>query len=573
MADAAPDIVEILTTIPLLADLPAHAIADLASDAEWRHLEANSYLFRQGDAAGDLAIVWTGRLEVLNEDDATPTLAGVLNRGAWVGELALLTGQPRSASIRATRDSQLLMIPRAAFDRVLDREPDLGLALARTLAAQLQRTRGISPRSPRPDTIAVVALTESLPLQTVVDAILAAARVHGRAVALDEHSVASTDPATSDDWVAALDRAEAETDLVVLVSREPEAHPDWCAFCCRSADRSVALLRGGKPPAWAVDLLHGRADLVFVGSSLLAARIGPGLAALAPRAHHHLPEGSAGAGAAARLARRVTGHAIGVVLSGGGARGLAHLGAIAQLVDDGVPIDRIGGCSAGALVAGLHAMGLAPAEAAALARRELVDHHPFADVTVPRESLIKGRRAMAMLTRMFGDARIEELSLPVFTVSADLNTGDLITHDHGRLRDAVAASMAIPGFVPAFRMGARLHVDGGLLDNFPVDVMKDADEGPVIGIDVMRDFGSTAEPSGGSTPGIVTTIARAVVLGGWQRSERNRRIADVLVTPEVDGIGLFEFEQMDQAIAAGRRAAVEAIPEIRRLLDPSSGAP
>src|SRR5262245_32450415 len=168
---------------------------------------------------------------------------------------------------------------------------------------------------------------------------------------------------------------------------------------------------------------------------------------------------------------------------------------------------------------------------------------------------------MAMLTRLFDETRIEELSFPLFIVSADLATGDLVVHDKGLVRDAAAASMAIPGFAPPVRQTDRaagveqVLVDGGLLDNFPVDVMAATNEGPIIGVDVMRDYPAGA----GSAPGIVATLARSMVLGGWQRSARNRDQADLLISPDVASIGMFDFDRMDDAIAAGRKATEKAL--------------
>jgi NTE family protein len=311
------------------------------------------------------------------------------------------------------------------------------------------------------------------------------------------------------------------------------------------------------------------ADLVFIGSSLTSARMATARELLSPRAVHLLGEGALLDAGAARIARRAAGRALGLVLSGGGARGLAHLGVLQVLDERGVQIDRTGGCSAGAVAAGLLAMGWPTDKMAEVLRAELVEHHPFTDFTVPRESLIRGRRAMAMLARIFGDTRIEELAVPFFAVSADLGSGDLVVHRDGLVRDAVAASMAIPGFAPPVRLGTRVEVggvrterllvDGGLLDNFPVDVMAGFREGPVIGVDVMRDY--PAEADGNEMRGIVATLARSMVLGGWHRAEANRDEADLLISPDVAAIGLFDFDRIDDAVAAGRAAATRALDE------------
>jgi len=580
-------VTDLLSKVPLLGQLSTSARHMLAQSSEHLSVAAGEDLFHQGDTADALFLVVSGRLHVVDEDDNAHRVVGVLGSGAWVGELSLLTGSPRSATITAARDAQLIRISRAAFDAVLADQPELGIALARALAAQVQRTRGLPSPPASLDTIAVLALGPGLPFAAVLDGVVKQARRIGSVAILAEsepepdrdptpasaadrvsaRAEAGADGGNADGadarWAARLAQAEATHTSVVLACPSPDSALRWASFCTRSADRTVALLRGGAPPAWATPLLHGHADLAFVGSSMPSVRTSAGMSALRPRAHHHVGEGVASATTITRLSRRVTGQAIGVVFSGGGARGLAHLGVAEALVDAEIPLDRLGGCSAGALVAALLAIGTTPANAIAQVRTEMVEHHPFGDVTVPRESLIKGKRAMAMLDRWFGDARIEEQSIPLFTVSSDLASGELVVHREGLIRDAVAASMAIPGFVPALRSGSRLLVDGGLLNNFPVDVMANTDEGPVIGVDVMRDLGANDPGRATSTPGIVTTIARAMVLGGWQRAERNRRLADVLITPEIDMIGLFEFDRIDDALEAGRVATRAALPAIR----------
>lgn len=559
-----------LATVPLFAHLPPHTVRELAQAARWVHLPGGAYLFRQGDAADTLALVGSGRLLVLDEDDARiggdgpDQVIGVLGRGAWVGELALLTGARRSASIRALRDCQLLEVPAAAFHRVLEREPELGTAVARALAEQLQQAQRIPAPPESPDTIAVVPLGDGLPVAALATRLRDALGRHGPVV------VVSHPPDGS--WAEHLDQLETTHPWVVLVAADPTADLEWTRFCVRSADRILVLVRGGRPPAWAADLLgESRADAVFVGTTLNGARMTPTVEALAPRAHHHLPEGAGFDRAADRIARRTSGRALGVVFSGGGARGLAHAGVIERLVAADAPIDRVGGCSAGAFAAALLALGRTPTEIIAVCREELVERHPFSDFGVPRDALIKGRRAVAMLTRVFGDVCIEELSIDFFAVSADLASGELVVHRRGLVRDAVAASMSIPGFAPPVHADGRLLVDGGLLDNLPVDVMRDLDEGPIVAVDVMRRFPlpETSMPGGGGWsghrirevvgPGIVSTLARSMVLGGWQRAELNRRAADLLITPAVDDIGMFEFDRIDDALAAGRSAADEAL--------------
>src|SRR3712207_235006 len=183
------------------------------------------------------------------------------------------------------------------------------------------------------------------------------------------------------------------------------------------------------------------------------------------------------------MARRLSGRAVGVVLSGGGARGSAHLGVIEELLAAGVEIDRIGGTSMGALVAGLIASGSTVDEAAAAMARELIERNPLSDYTVPLVALTRGRRAEGMIRRLCGERTIESLELDFFAVAADLIANEAVEFRTGPLAEAVGSSAAIPGYVPPVALGDRLLVDGGVLNNLPVDLMA-RDEGPVIAVNV-----------------------------------------------------------------------------------------
>ena len=181
----------------------------------------------------------------------------------------------------------------------------------------------------------------------------------------------------------------------------------------------------------------------------------------------------------ARVARRLTPARSASSSPGGGARGFAHIGALGALVDAGFLLDRIGGCSMGSLIAGMAATGWGADEIADHCRDELVRRSPFNDYTLPRVALIRSRKAGAMLERLFGDSLVEELERPLFTVSADLLSSRLVVHRRGTLVYAVGASMSIPGVAPPVRRLGGLLVDGGVLNNLPVDHMAETGEGPV----------------------------------------------------------------------------------------------
>jgi predicted acylesterase/phospholipase RssA len=238
------------------------------------------------------------------------------------------------------------------------------------------------------------------------------------------------------------------------------------------------------------------------------------------------------------------------------------VGVVERLREARIPIDRIGGCSIGAFVAMMFALGWPAEKMETLCRAELLRRRGFADFRLPRVAILKARRAGEMLERVFQSTLMEALPLDAFTVSADLVTGELVVHRQGFVRDAVAASMAVPGLVAPVIQGGRSLVDGGVLDNLPVDVMAEDEEGPIIAVDVMRRPG--ADPH--HLPGVVETISRAMVLGGWQRVERNRELADVVIAPEVERIGFLDFDRLDEAVAAGRRSVDAVLPTLQAMV-------
>jgi predicted acylesterase/phospholipase RssA len=194
-------------------------------------------------------------------------------------------------------------------------------------------------------------------------------------------------------------------------------------------------------------------------------------------------------------------------------------------------------------------------------RRELAQRAPFSDYTIPRHALIRARRAASMLRRLFGELTLEQLSRPLYTVSADLLSSRMVIHRTGSIVDTVGASMAIPGLAPPVSRKSQLLVDGGVLNNLPVDVMVADEPGPVLAVDVMRrlDASDLGVETGPLLPTIVETMARATVLGSVERAEANRELADVLIAPDVQDVSLRGFRNLDRVVEAGRLAAQEVL--------------
>jgi len=531
-----------LAGVPLLAGADAEALEALAADAYPRRVLAGEWLIREGDDAEDLYVVLRGRLRAVAGVDADRRTLRVLGPGAAIGELALLTGSVRSASVQAVRDSTLLQLGRGRFVELMERDPHFAAAVARELAAQLQLSGGLAAPPTRPALIALRRLDPGVPLEAVASSLARALSAYGPVEVLEADAAGTS----------AVERAEDENAHVLLVDEAGAGL--WSDLCARQADRTllVATAESSPPGETSPD-----ADLVVLGPSSGGA-LRALLDAVQPRAHHRLASTEPSDPGAGRLARRLVGRALGVVLSGGGARGFAHIGALAELEADGIEVDRYGGCSMGSFIAAMAAAGWSARDIRDRCHEELVRHSPFNDYTLPRVALIRSRKAARMFDRLFGEMTIEELAKPLFTVSADLLSSRLVVHRRGSLTEAVGASMSIPGLVPPLSRSGRLLVDGGVLNNLPIDAMADSGEGPIVAVDVVRRLEASAvdEPP---LPSIMETLSRATVLGSVERAERNRELALLVITPDTQDIPLRDFRALDRAVEAGRAAARAAL--------------
>ncbi len=560
-----------LAAVPLLADAPPQARERLAAEATLVRLRGGEWLFHEGDPGDSLFVLGAGRLEVVKEGGFDEEVIRVVRPGEVLGELAILTRSPRSASVRARRDAVLVRVDGDTFEVLLREEPELGLRVTRELARQVQASRpaGAAPAAPV-KTLAVVGLEDGLPLAELCRALAAQLGRFG--------TVAHSGPVagrSEADQAMFLERLERDHDRVLLEAGTPKDGGPWSALCLRQADRVLALTRGGPVPDWLFwhPGLRG-CELVYLDDAAEARPIAEWSRVLRPRARHRVAPGEDWEPTVAAMARRLCGRSIGIVLSGGGARGFAHLGVLAELERAGVQIDRVGGVSCGSWIGAMFALGMDAEEMVARCYEEWVRRNPLGDYTVPRQSVIRGHRVRAVFERNL-PGLIEQLPRDYFCVSCDLVSGELVVHRDGVLAVAAAASQCLPGLAPPLVQDGRLLVDGGIRNNLPVDVMAAAGEGPVIAVDVTsrytppvraartrrraREQGLWDDES--PRPTLFETISRAVVLGSVDTVAAAERHADLVIRPANDDIGMLEWHQLDRAQENGRRAARAALAE------------
>jgi NTE family protein len=531
-----------LDAVSVLAALRPDARAALAHACRVAGVHAGDWLLREGDPPSSAYVVRTGRFEVVVDGHVVRELGP----GSVFGELALLTGDHRSAGVRARRDSTVLEIPRAEFDRLLVHDGPSARAVLTQVAGQLSSARhpAGAPPAVAPVVVAVVPAHPGAPTASVAASLLPLLRRHVDVVA----------PGQVD--AEGLERAERDAARVLLVAESTDP-AGWQDFCRRQADAVVLVAHAGHPVPrggpTTVEPAGLRPDVVLVGPD-------PGPDArvewAATTDAWQVTVASGDLRTALRpLADRVAGRALGLVLAGGGARAFAHVGVLQELAAGGVAVDRIAGSSVGAIIAATYACGADPDEVEAICYGEFVRRRPFSDWTLPAVSLARGRRVRVGLGRAFGSATVlEGLPRQLHVVSTDLVHRVRVVHRRGDLVDAVAASARLPVlFAPMARDG-RLLVDGGILDNLPVDLLTERAEGPVLAVNVSAGGGARADGPV-RVPALGETLLRTMMIGSGGAVEAAVAQGAAVVTPAARGVGLLEFHQFDRMVTAGRVAA------------------
>jgi len=294
--------------------------------------------------------------------------------------------------------------------------------------------------------------------------------------------------------------------------------------------------------------------------------------------HHHVRAGVARD--LRRLGRMLLGRAIGVVLSGGGARGLAHIGVIRALREAGLELDLFGGTSMGSIIAAAAALEWSDEDLIRHMREVFFESNPVSDYTLPLISLVRGRKTTRLLRSHFGDHNIEDCPCPFFCVSTNLSTGRLKIHRTGPIWLATRASIAIPGVLPPVIDGTDILIDGGILNNLPIDIMSEMGRGPIIAVDVTRNYGFRATiddidhrplwqlmgHARKGTPNILTILMGAVTISSEQVLQELRGHVDLLIEPPLLEVGILHWKGFEHTMEAGYRYTMELLEKKKDAL-------
>ncbi len=545
-------------------------------DATWFSLPGGQTLFQAGDTSQELYFVRAGRLGAIRREAGHEAqFLGVIRPGEPAGEMSLIAGAPHSADVVALRDSEIIAVPKETFFEACEAEPDVMIELAKLM--MLRSRQAVSKTGVgEPSVFGFVPLGPCGTLRPLVDRIAMAIAAHGYSVTTIGHE-AQTAPT---EWFSDVEKTH---DFVLYVGESADA--GWLQVVARQVDRLFRVGRGDRKPPRGRDAItpspleaQDLVDLILLQPPDIERPSGSSawLDAADPARLFHLRRDHEGD--IARIARILTGQSVGLVLSGGGARAYAHVGAIRALREHSVPIDFVGGVSMGAIIAAGVAMGWPQDELERRIRESFVDTSPLDDIAVPILAMTHGMKVNDRLAHHFGDTEIPDLWLPFFCLSSNLTTGAYQLHRRGPVRTALRASISLPGILPPATDHNNVLVDGAVMKNFPADVMRASQLGPIVGVDVTTGRSITADDVARPAsvwrwlfsglwrrgPPIVSLLMRAATVSTSRDLAAAREATDLLVMPDMSKVEIRDFSAYGPAVAEGYRATIEALDKLDR---------
>jgi NTE family protein len=534
-------------------------LRSVAEAATWLSIRGGESLFAQGDPSDAMYIVINGLLAAhVRKSSGEESLVDRIGPGEVIGEMGAVVGEPRSATVRALRTSELVALSRESLEVLARRHPALLKGLYATVVKRLRNTQEGRSTPYRPRTFCIVPHLDEETASAFAQQFAVELSAFGSTFLVTRNALAS---ATSDRFAA----LEAAHDYVVYLAGP--GRTSWSRLCLSQADTILVAVRGADAPSRADALddrvsAHIPVELVLLWwVSIIAGKTTSWLDIVRANGHFHVRA----RGDLSRAARLLTGRGLGLVLSGGGARGLSHLGVSRALADHGIAIDVICGTSIGALIGAALAME-APFEIVRERMHEFSRKHPLREIILPYVSLLSGRQLRLAAEKWFGELAIEDMPIRFACVTSNLTTSSVAAHQRGKLRTWVCASSSLPGIFPPIFVEGALHVDGGVLNNLPTDIIRQMGAGCVVAVDVGLRPASVsvdpAAPTASRLPNIIDLLMRVATMSdaarGFTAGEQ-----DILLLPNVQHLGLLNWRAHDEAIRCGYECALAHIDHIK----------
>ncbi len=580
-------------------ELSAESFKEILGMLEFVNIPGNRVLVQQGDPGDSMFILVQGRLQAeVETPNGPPKIIGEVTRGESVGEMALFTGDPRSATIYSLRDSILLRINKPTFDLLIRKFPTCAVELSKLIIQRYNRPRKKKSLHPVVN-IALIPLSPTVDIAAFTRQLETSLSKFGQTVVLQSNSVAEQsgiegahrltegDPKNVS-FTGWLENQETAFDFVLYQS--DHEFNIWSRRCMRQADRILLVADATQNPQpgqleteWLPTEFPGKGSiqeliLLHPADTRMPSNTRSWLQPRNIDQFHHLRMGNLAD--TNRLVRFLSGNAIGLVLGGGGAKGYAHIGVIKAMRELNIPVDAVCGASIGALFAASVSTEMDTNELIDSARKGFTKKSPLGDYNFyPIASLSKGLRLNELLHGAFGEQEIEDQWISFFCTASNLSTSELIIFRKGSLWKAIRASLSIPGILPPMVDGNHLLVDGGVLNNLPANIMRDAGIGRIITVDLelTQSYQLTYKkmPSTSTilrsrwlpwvkrlpVPGLTSTIWKSMIMGSGANRKEAIAATDLYLNPPLAKFGLMNWKALDTGIQSGYDHAQKVFAE------------
>jgi predicted acylesterase/phospholipase RssA/CRP-like cAMP-binding protein len=598
------ELIVFLKSVHYFQELPEYAIIELANKFKAYYVQSGEIIIRQGDFGDGFYIVQSGRLLVIKSDKhSADQLIGEANRGDIVGEFALFTAYPRTATVVAIRDSVLWKLSKTHFDEFIQKNSVHIMPMVRSVILKV-----LAPRVLKNQVIRAIAITSAgrLPIGNEFSLLLTEQLSrHAPTVLINyatikqqfkEHNsgnaleIQLTDPRITQ-WLN-----EQEHIFPYVIYETDETNTEWTRLCLRQADKilligdaAVDSPQLGSIEQYLFSTLEntGRAaiELVLLQNqhTILPSRTIDWLGQRSITKIHHVRKSSEQD--MQRLVRQVTGRGVALVLGGGGARALAHIGVYKALCELNIPVDYVAGTSMGSIVAAAIAMDLSLEQLIEYVTERVVKNKKMHDYTLPIVSLLSGAGWLEVLAKLFGEnVYIEDLWRGFFCVSSNFTRRKMEVLSKGLLYKAVRASASLPGVVPPIsNENNELLIDGGIYNNLPVDLMNNLESpGSVIAVRVSPFTDVLAEiPDGvvsgighywsylrgdkqkryAQIPSLAEIVAGAITLRNDESEQEQFLRATHGLNINLSGFGILDFSKFPELLEVGYQEAMRLFQE------------
>lgn len=563
----------------------------IEDNAEYIDLTSGNTLIRQGDLCRAVYFLLSGHLRaIVDLPDGRSSDVGEIGRGETVGELALFTGKPRGANVVATRDSIVAKIPSEIVEKAIGKKPQVALKITRQIIERYDRAQAITSPPAVPVNVTILPITQGIDVQDFVARIANIRKAKGENIRVIDSQYIADKLGGLDTPDIALPRGNVSLALSDLELKHSglffvvdPSDSAWCHTAVHHSDEVILIADASAAPDVSKiekELLGGHKNLraqttlVLIHDDGTQSPRGTSRWLNARHVSRHVHIRKTHAPDYGRFNRILSGKATGLVLAGGGARGLAHLGIMSALGEAGLDFDFIGGTSAGAIMGSFPAMDV-PLENIEALTRDVFVNSPVGSLSgdyniFPFLSLIKGKRAWtvsrkAVMDNAGADIDMEDSWKTFFVIASNFTTHQEQVLKRGNFARNVVASFSIPGVMPPSLVDGHLLFDGGSFNNFPVDQMRKIGAAHVVGIDLMSDviheYDFDSVPSSRSAlwdkirnrknpkykrlPSLPNTLLTASVITSMARQKQLREHVDILFQPNTRGVSLMDWEKYD----------------------------